>query len=272
MGRIEKRRQMADSQTSPQNTPAPKYVRVYRQIRDDILNGTYREGSFLPPEDRLMRAFGVSRTTIRNAVRRLREDNYVRVTQGRGTEVLPTQHQQGYSFTLQGRTSVTTNLAGRSQNDISGQPSTIDTVAAEGGIAAALGIGDGTPVWRLQREKIIDNTPFLYVVSYLRKKDYPGLDRADGKIYYLYKFLEKEYGTRFTATRITITASPASYIQSRLLNVPVGAPLLRQVRRAYVGDRIGEYSESYCRPDYMAIEISTTPEDFSRNPYLTRAF
>lgn len=262
---------MAAARTA-HDTTTPKYVRVYQKIRDDILSGTYSEGSFLPTEDSLMRTFGVSRTTIRNAIRRLRDDNYIRVTQGRGTEVLPTQHQQGYSFTLKGRTSVTTSLTGRSQDDISGQPSTIDSVAAEGPIAAALGVEDGTAVWRLQREKIIDSTPFLYVVSYLRKKDFPGLDRYDGQIYYLYKFLEDTYGTRFTETRITITASAAGYIRSRLLNVGVGSPLLRQVRHAYIGTRVAEYSESYCRPDYMSIEVSTTPADFSHNPYLTRAF
>lgn len=250
----------------------PKYIAICNRLRADILDGTYPEGSFLPPEAELMERFDASRTTVRNAIKRLKNDNFLRVTQGRGTEVLPVRRMDSYAFTLTGRTEVSTDFAGRDAQDIVGQPSTIDTVPASAEVAQALEVDEATPVWRLQREKILDGEPFLYVISYLRREDFPALDQYDGQIHFLYKALEEHYGVRFTATRINITATAADYIQSRLLGAAVGSPLLKQTRRAYAGERICEYSESYCRPEYMSITVSTTPEDMGRSPFLTRAF
>ena len=61
---------------------APKYVSVYNAIKADILSSKYPTDSFLPPENELMEIYGVSRTTIRNAVNLLRDEHIVEVHQG----------------------------------------------------------------------------------------------------------------------------------------------------------------------------------------------
>ena len=60
---------------------APKYVSVYNAIKADILSSKYPTDSFLPPENELMEIYGVSRTTIRNAVNLLRDEHIVEVHQ-----------------------------------------------------------------------------------------------------------------------------------------------------------------------------------------------
>lgn len=251
---------------------APKYIEIYNQLRHDIINGTYPEGSFLPTEPELMNLYNASRTTIRKAIKLLKTDNFLRVTQGRGTEILPVVRQEGYAFTLMGKTEVSTDFEGRNTKDIVGQPSTIDVIPATKDIANNLGVDKFENVYRLQREKIIGDTSFLYVVSYLRYSDFPDLEKNDGKIYFLYKFLEENYGTRFSSTRIKITATAADFIQSKLLDVPVGSPLLEQARHTYTDNGILEYSLSYCRPEYMSISVSTSPKDMQTDPFLTRGF
>lgn len=250
----------------------PKYVQIANQLRHDIIGGIYPEGSYLPTENDLMKIFSASRTTIRNAVKLLKSDNFLRVTQGRGTEILPVVHQEGYAFTLLGKTEVSTNFEGQNDADIVGQPSTIDVISATKKIAENLDIDENEKVYRLQREKIIGDVSFLYVVSYLRYADFPDLEKADGKIYFLYKFLEEHYGTRFASTKIKISATAADFIQSRLLNVNVGSPLLEQARHTYTDKRICEYSLSYCRPEYMSISIETAPKNIQHDPFLTRGF
>lgn len=251
---------------------SPKYVEIYKTLRHDIISGTYPERSYLPTETELMDLFNSSRTTIRKAVQLLKSDNFIRVTQGRGTEILPVAKQKGYSFTLLGKTSVTTDFHGRNTSNVVGQPSTIDTIPATKDIAKILEIDEGTKVFRLQREKIIDDVSFLYVISYLRFSDFPGLDKYNGQIYFLYKFLESNYGTKFTSTNIDITATSADFIQSRLLNIAVGNPLLEQRRKTYTDDGVAEYSISYCRPEYMSISVNTAPEDMEKDKFLTRGF
>lgn len=249
-----------------------KYFEIYNQIRQDIMSGKYPRGSFLPTENELMSKFNVSRTTIRNAVKLLKSDNLLRVTQGRGTQITPVASQDGYAFTLMGKTEVSTDFFGEKTEDIVGNPSTIDIIPATKDIAEHLGINENENVYRLQREKIMADTSFLYVTSYLSCKGFPNLEKNDGKIFFLYKFLEKEYGTQFTSTNIKITAVVADYVLSRILDVSVGNPLLEQKRTTHNQDGVIEYSISYSRPDYMSISISTYPENTLEDPFLTRGF
>ncbi len=56
---------------------------------DAIVRGDIEPGTSLPPEAVLCEQFGVSRTVIRESVKRLEEKHLVTVAQGRGTLVLP---------------------------------------------------------------------------------------------------------------------------------------------------------------------------------------
>lgn len=54
-----------------------------------IVTGEYASGDLLPPEGLLSAEFGVSRTVIRESMKRLQEKGMVTVVQGRGTHVTP---------------------------------------------------------------------------------------------------------------------------------------------------------------------------------------
>ncbi|MET0784363.1 MAG: FadR/GntR family transcriptional regulator [Leifsonia flava] len=64
-------------------------VTVVSDLVDAIVRGDIEPGSSLPPEAVLCEQFGVSRTVIRESVKRLEEKGLVAVAQGRGTRVLP---------------------------------------------------------------------------------------------------------------------------------------------------------------------------------------
>jgi len=61
---------------------------VVQQLVDLIVTGEFKPGDLLPPEAPLAERFGVSRTVIRESVKRLQEKGLVVVGQGRGTQVL----------------------------------------------------------------------------------------------------------------------------------------------------------------------------------------
>ena len=63
-------------------------VTVVAGLVDAIVRGDLAPGSSLPPEAVLCEQFGVSRTVIRESVKRLEEKGLVTVAQGRGTQVL----------------------------------------------------------------------------------------------------------------------------------------------------------------------------------------
>ncbi len=65
----------------------PRYLLLAQDLIQDIDTGRYPVGSLLPTELELCEQFGVSRHTVREAVRRLREMGLVTRHQGIGTRV-----------------------------------------------------------------------------------------------------------------------------------------------------------------------------------------
>ena len=66
-----------------------RYLQVARTLRKEIVDGVYPVGSQLPTEQQLCERFAVSRYTVREALRRLREDNLVESRPRAGTLVVP---------------------------------------------------------------------------------------------------------------------------------------------------------------------------------------
>ena len=66
-----------------------RYLKVARTLRKEIADGVYPIGSQLPTEHELCERFNVSRYTVREALRRLREDNLVLSRPRAGTVVIP---------------------------------------------------------------------------------------------------------------------------------------------------------------------------------------
>jgi DNA-binding GntR family transcriptional regulator len=74
----------------------PLYLQVVQVLKDEIVRGVYPVGSQLPPEAELRKRFSVSRYTVREALRRLREDNLVSSRQGSGTTVASPRPAESY--------------------------------------------------------------------------------------------------------------------------------------------------------------------------------
>ena len=72
----------------PRRLPAGRLgVAVVAELVELIVTGQLKEGDLLPPEGPLSEHFGVSRTVLRESVKRLEEKGLVIVSQGRGTQV-----------------------------------------------------------------------------------------------------------------------------------------------------------------------------------------
>ncbi len=72
------------------------YLQVARTLKEEIVGGVYPVGSQLPTEDDLCERFSISRYTVREALRRLRDENLVSSRQGAGTIVVPPHSSDVY--------------------------------------------------------------------------------------------------------------------------------------------------------------------------------
>lgn len=75
----------------PRANDEPRYLQIARDLKKDIFAGRYPVGSHLPTEEQLAQNYNVSRNTIRESLRALREDKLVLSRRGSGTRVLPPQ-------------------------------------------------------------------------------------------------------------------------------------------------------------------------------------
>jgi DNA-binding LacI/PurR family transcriptional regulator len=72
----------------PQHTnPSLKIRQITEQLRESIIDGVVRVGEQLPPEPELMARYGVSRSTLREAVASLVHEGLLRRVHGKGTYV-----------------------------------------------------------------------------------------------------------------------------------------------------------------------------------------
>jgi GntR family transcriptional regulator len=74
-----------------------RYLQVARTLRKEIVDGVYPVGSQLPTEHELCERFAVSRYTVREALRRLRDDNLVASRPRAGTLVVPRTASNSYA-------------------------------------------------------------------------------------------------------------------------------------------------------------------------------
>src|SRR5262249_56346914 len=103
----------------------------------------------IPTEMKLLAEFGVSRTTIREALGVLTRDGLIARHRGRGSFVRPRPRVE--------TPRAVTNLIGGYQAQI--KVIKVETAAAPGHVAGPLGAERGTPVTRLDRPDIVERAP-----------------------------------------------------------------------------------------------------------------
>ena len=78
---------MSMKEMSSMTGRAPRYKEIEAILRQRILSNFYRGSGFLPQERELAQEFQVSRTTLRNALQLLSDQQLINKVQGRGTMV-----------------------------------------------------------------------------------------------------------------------------------------------------------------------------------------
>jgi GntR family transcriptional regulator len=122
-------------------TTAPadhRYLQVARTLRKEIVDGVYPVGSQLPTEHELCERFSVSRYTVREALRRLRDDNLVSSRPRTGTLVVPRVTSNSYA---QDNMSINDLLAFASGADFDIEATRMVTIDAE--LAERTGLPEG---------------------------------------------------------------------------------------------------------------------------------
>lgn len=239
---------------------------VLTELRLRIVSGRYAIGSALPSESVLCAEFEVSRGTIRHALGVLRTEGLIGGGQGKPPSVQSRAVPQSFE------TFLSFSRWAHGQSRVPGQR-TIELArrGAYGAVADSLNVDEGTPVVEVLRLRLLDGEPAM-IERGAFASDVGGLifefDPDSGSIY---DHLISR-GADLSAARHVIDAVAADDIDARLLEIELGAPLLRERRIARNADgRAIEYSDDRYLPALAAFTIDNRQDSSMARVSMTPA-
>ncbi|MFN8590949.1 MAG: GntR family transcriptional regulator [Thermomicrobiales bacterium] len=247
----------AQPDQSLRRTPdKPLHQQIADALREQIAAGALHPGDPLPSEHDLMRQFGVSRGTIRQARAALRAEGAIGGSQGRRLAVRGSALTQSLgelvSFTAWARS------LGKTPR---GKVVAFKPDKADEATAVALDVTPGSTVWRLERIRFADDEPLLiertvfpHQVGVLLR----GVDLDSGSVY---EHLARQ-GVTVASARHEIDAVTATPDDARHLRTATGGALLRIRRQAFTADgQPVEWSDDRYRGERMTLAIENRAGD-----------
>jgi GntR family transcriptional regulator len=243
--------------TLKRGAPVPLYHQLKTALLREIEAGRWRPGDRIPTEDALIEQFGVSKITVRQALRDLAQIGYIRREQGRGTFVQGPPLEEGprdlKSFTGEIRG------AGLSATSRVLEQGVVEVPADA---ADKLGMEDGGLVFRLRRLRLADGEPMGLQTAFIPMTLVPGIQRLSFIDASLYEVLASRYALYPATARETHRAVAVPEEVAGLLRTAPGSPALAAERLTTLADgRPLEFVQSIMRGDRYKIVL-----DLARAP------
>lgn len=226
------------------------YIDISEKILQSIRSGEYPENSPLPAERDLCDKYHVSRTTIRQAIQRLKEGEHVYTVQGCGTFIKPQVFMQPltqfYSFT---------DTLKSSDILIQNEIVRYEVISANSSVARKTGYPEGSPFHVLCRLRSAKEYPLMLETTYLPKFRFPALDIEALSKGSLYEFLRTQYNFKADKATESFQSVMPRPREKPLLQIPLNTPCILLERFSYENGMLIEYTKSIVRGDKYIFHV-----------------
>lgn len=226
----------------------PMYIRIHNQIKRDIEKHVYKVGDRIPAERQLAVKFGVSRMTLRQAIKTLEEEGILERRLGSGTYVASQKVQEKMSGIMSFTQITEANGQTPSSKVISyqiGQPSLSEK--------ERLHLDAQASILRMERIRYADDVPICHEVVTV-PYDLVKNNSKEEISSHLYETLEKN-GNRIGRVTEYISASVCNEQDARLLQAKKGQAL---ITRRQVTELTNGRPFEYTRARYVAERFEFT--------------
>ena len=217
-----------------QKPRVPRYEKLLSELLSRVENGTYPVGALMPTENQLCEEFGLSRFTVREALRRMTDSGMVVRLTGEGTRVISNRPAPAYVQPLNSIDEVMMHV-----RDTRLKVVAVDIVSVDSALAELLHSEPGQNWLHVcgSRETRNESLPLSWADIYISER-YSGiigdLARSDEPIFQL---IEKRYGERIAEIEQDISATTVSPTMALALRVRPNSPALLVNRRSYNSKR-----------------------------------
>jgi GntR family transcriptional regulator len=235
------------------NATRPRYRRIADELNRKISTGIYPVGGLLPTELELCAKYRASRSTVREALRLLRDAGLISRRRRTGTEVVAQTTPASFR-------QPTNSIGDLLQYAEETRLTILSTrrIICDASLARQLECREGRAWLKINSLRTVpdDDRPICMTTAYV-DADLPDIGARLGSVTGpISAMLEQSYGIRIARVDQTIQAMSLSRRQAELLRADPGSPALRAVRRYY-------------QPDGVLIEVSSAIHPADRFTYVT---
>ncbi|MCK8817995.1 GntR family transcriptional regulator [Natroniella sulfidigena] len=231
----------------------PLYILVKEKIDEKIDDGTYQPGDRLPSEAKLSQNFGVSRATLREALRVLEKEGKVNRRQGVGTFI--TEKLALFKSGIEELISITETIEAMGL-----KAGTIDLGVKldyqEKDLAKELDLNEDEKLTVLQRTRTANEEPVAFCKDYLPQELLPDDFSSEQMTVSLFNYLQKQCNIYISYAVTDIVPVVADELLAEKLNLSVGTPVLL-LKQMHYDDRDNPvlYSRNYFRSDKFEFHV-----------------
>lgn len=234
----------------------PLYFQLEELIKKAISSGELKPGDMIPTEWEIIDYFRLSRTTVRQALADLVNENLLFRKKGIGTFVSKPKIDLQYMGNMVSYNEQITTMGLT--------PSTkvlrFQVIEADDFLAKEMELSKGEKIIELVRLRFADEEPIVIVESYLPHDLCQFILDVDMENNSLYQILASQKNTAVVLVERIVEAKIVSREDSKLLNVEKGFPVQSFLNKAFNEDgRVLEYCSSRYRGDrnkfYIEVKI-----------------
>lgn len=234
-----------------EESDVPLYFQIMSLIKQYILSDRLKPGDMIPSEKELCSIYEVSRSTIRQALNMLAEENFIIRKRGRGTFIASKKIHRNlnhlYSFTDDMKSM---NLKPYSRV----LEQTVEKASES--ISGSLNINTNTKVFKLTRLRYANDEPLLLESTYIPLYLCPDILNVDFKVNSLYNLLRSKYNLILDRAIETYESIKMDADVARLFKCKKSSPGFSIHRVAYMENGIPfELTDSIARSDKCMFRV-----------------